>query len=287
MYRRAGSFNVLYPCFLGLALLMFSLPESSVGTLRANVYSLLSPLLRVTSRSTRAPEMLPASIGATLDPKSPSRNDAPAKNVSVELDRANAEYVRLLNTIEHLKTFVRPQDAAATDPAGVSADVIARRILWQEPILGLGKGSSDGVRKDAGVMHRGAVVGRIVEVGPHASTMALLTHRSMSIGARLATCRVEGVLQGQKPTDANERFCRLQIVAKDLKAVVGEQVVTSGLDGTFPPGLWLGVVAKINRTGDFQWELIVRPACDENRIEGVHVLTGQGPDVPWPQVPKK
>ncbi len=288
MHRRAGRFNLVYPCFLGLALLMFSVPENSVGTLRASVCSLLCPLLRITSRANRTSDALPASINAAIDPKNPSvRSDPNARSVAAELDRANAEIARLRNAIAHGETFARPQEAAATDPAGVEADVIARRILWQEPILGLDKGSAEGVGKDAGVMHRGAVVGRIVEVGPHASTMALLTHRSMSIGARLAHCRVEGVLQGQKSSDTSERYCRLQIVAKDLKAAVGEHVVTSGLDGTFPAGLWLGEVVKINRSGDFQWELIVRPACDENRIEGVHVLTGEGPEVPWPAVPKK
>lgn len=287
MHRNPARYNLAYPSFICLSLLLFAVPESSVGTLRAEAHSLLRPLLQMTAHTSRSAQLLPASIGIQ-DPKDPSaRPENQNKNSAAEYDVLSAQCVRLRNAIQHARTLVSPKDGLVDDPPGIEADVIARRVMWQEPLLGLDKGSAEGVRNDAGVMHRGAVVGRVVAVGSHASSIALLTHRSMSIGARLADCRVEGVLQGQKSNDGSERFCRLQITAKELKATVGEYVVTSGLDGTFPAGLWLGAVTKINRTGDFQWELIVRPACDENRVESVHILTVQPPEVPWPQMPKK
>lgn len=284
MHRKSALHNLAYPCFICAALLMFLVPAGSVASLRTGLYSILAPLLRMTARSTRSADPLPASI-SVLDPKTAS--EKPAANISAEYDRLNAEVVRLREMLQRYSKALQLKDTAPEGPPGIEASVIARKILWQEPLVGLDKGSADGVRPDAGVMHRGAVVGRIVALAPHASSMALLTHRSMSIGARLADSRVEGVLQGQKSGEGSERYCRLLIVAKDLKATVGENVVTSGLDGTFPAGLWLGVVTKITRAGDFNWELTVRPACDENRIESVSVLTVESPEVPWPKAPKK
>jgi rod shape-determining protein MreC len=140
------------------------------------------------------------------------------------------------------------------------------------------------VRLHAGVLHRGAVVGRIVAVGPHAASMALLTHRGLCLAARLVNCRVEGMLQGAKD-EGGERLCRMAVVSRDLPVKVGEQVVTSGLDGTFPAGLWLGVVTAIKKAGDVQWELSVRPACNANAIESVQVLTTLQPEVSWPAMP--
>jgi rod shape-determining protein MreC len=267
---------------------MFLVPAGNVAAWRTGVYSVLAPLLRITARSNRPAEPLPASI-SVLDSKNVPAAEAArsAATLAADYDRLNAEIVRLRETLQRYRAALQLNGAIPDGPTGIEAAVIARKILWQEPLLGLDKGSADGVRPDAGVMHRGAVVGRIVALAPHASSMALLSHRSMSVGARLADSRVEGVLQGQKSAEGSERVCRMLIVAKELKASVGENVVTSGLDGTFPPGLWLGVVMKITRAGDFTWELAVRPACDENRIEGVHVLTVEGPEVPWPKTPKK
>jgi rod shape-determining protein MreC len=116
--------------------------------------------------------------------------------------------------------------------------------------------------------------------------MALLTHRGVSVGVRLAECRAEGVLQGTVDT-GNERFCRMTIVGRECGAKVGERVATSGLDGSFPAGLWLGVVASVKRAGEMQWELAVQPACNTNTIEFVQVLTGKLPEVPWPEVPQE
>lgn len=285
MHRNSGRTSLAYPTFVCLSLLLFALPESSVNALRASAFSLLRPVLRMTANTGRPSEPTTAAIGFSVDSQTaPARTMNSTQQLVVDYDRLSAECVRMRTVLRHAQSLVPPKDAAVADPIGLDADVIARRVMWQEPLLGIDKGSADGIRSDAGVMHRGAVVGRVVATGPHFSSLALLTDPSMRIGARLVDCRVEGILQGQKAGESGERYCRLKIVAKDLKAVVGEYVVTSGLDATFPAGLWLGSVVAIHRSGDFQWELIVRPACDENKIESVHVLTGETPEVPWPQM---
>jgi cell shape-determining protein MreC len=117
--------------------------------------------------------------------------------------------------------------------------------------------------------------------------MALLTHRGLSVSARLSECRAEGVLHGKAATndDNAERLCALAIVGRELNTKVGEHVVTSGFDGTFPAGLLLGVVTATKKSSDMQWEVSVRPACDENAIECVQIITVAPPEVPWPAAP--
>lgn len=276
------------PGFIALSLLLLLLPESGVEPLRAGVRMMLQPLLRVASRAPADAQLRVAAmnvrIGDDYDTQAPVNISTDSR---VELERANAEIVRLRELLHRQACELAPQDAARRDPPGIAADVIARRAVWQEPVLGLNKGSVDGVRMDAGVMQRGAVIGRIVACGPRASSMALLTHKGMSVGARLADSRAEGILQGCRTVDASEHLCRLQIVAKDLRAHVGEQVVTSGLDGCFPAGLWLGTVTAVKKNVDFQWELSIQPARDESNVETVRVLAAQAPEVPWPVLPER
>ncbi|HEY3321519.1 MAG TPA: rod shape-determining protein MreC [Planctomycetota bacterium] len=280
--------QVLFPALVLCALLLFLVPEANINSLRGQSLSLLSPVLNVfhSAAPHRTPE--PALIEVAAKPAVAAQPKAQDLNLLPIIDDQRAQIARLQDEIAKLRSS-GPLDATLRLTAGFSAEVIGRQILWQEPILALNKGQAEGVRMHAGVMHRGAVLGRVISVGPHASCVALLTHRGLNIGARLSNCRVEGVLQGGAlPTagETEERLCRMAVVSKDLNAKVGEQVVTSGYDGVFPAGLWLGVVVAVNKKSDVQWELTVRPACNANAVETVQVLTASQLEVPWPVAKK-
>jgi len=240
---------------------------------RAAALSCVAPLLP--SPAHTSSKLLPANIAASMG--TPAASSAPRNDD--ELQRARAEIVRLRELLQRAAPT-----ATAQEPDGIEAPVIVRRTLWQEPLLGLGKGSAEGVRLDAGVLHNGAVAGRIVAVAAHASSMALLTHHDVAVGARLAETRLEGVLHGQRGNDG-EGLCRLSIVSRKAPGKLGEQVLTSGLDGVFPPGLWIGTVVKLRKSENFEWELLVRPAVDESGLEAAHILTVRPPETPWPVKP--
>jgi rod shape-determining protein MreC len=286
MDRAHSRSKILYAGLFILALLLLGVPEAQVESARGRALSFLSPVLKTTLNWQNRMAPRPALI-VIAEPPAPATPAAQAlPSCYVERDAALAELERIKFENQRMAFALKLIDPSAKLPQGIGASVIARQILWQEPVLGLDRGEADGVRLNAGVLHRGAVLGRIVAVGPHASSMALLTHHGMSIAARLAECRVEGVLQGAKEENG-ERLCRMSIVARDANPKVGENVLTSGYDGAFPPGYLMGVVTAVRRTGDFQWELTVRPACIDSAVEIVHVLTGTGPEVPWPAMPKK
>jgi rod shape-determining protein MreC len=287
MGRTPSRSHILFPGLVFLALFQFFIPEAHVENLRSGVISLLSPVLNMASAASRSNEPRPALIKVER-PKLPEQKAEPKpENHTEELESLIAENVQLYDEIKRLKAH-STNDISLPLPQGIKANVIARKILWQEPILALNCGEAQGVRMHAGVLHRGAVVGRIISLGRQASTMALLTHRGMSISARLLDCRIEGVLRGQVASDKDEgqeRHCTLSVVGREINAKAGEQVVTSGYDGVFPPGLLLGTVSEIKKTGDVQWEISVRPACNENAVESVHVVTAVLPEVPWPAAP--
>lgn len=293
MGRNLPRSQLLLPGLLLLALVLFLVPDEQVNSLRGRALSGLSPLLRPFARFNLPPPGL-ASAAVPLTPMPVQRSDTPEAapaaaspaSESEMYERLKADYVRLWDAYARLQTQLNEKGLPLPQPQGINANVIARKVLWNESVLALDHGEADGVRPNAGVVHRGAAAGRIVSTGPHASTMALLTHRGMSITARLAECRVDGVMQGAKDDGGGERLCRMALVGRECPAKVGESVVTSGFDGAFPPGLWLGVVTGIKKISDLQWELSVRPACNENAVEMVRVLTCKTLDVPWPAMPK-
>jgi len=290
MRRKAGRSHILFLTLLFASLLLFLLPDEQVSSLRGRALSAVAPMLNSVRDWKPTQNLRPASMEIPL-PQAATPAAAPVENqmqlaqFAAEIDRLRIEVIRLQSDNRRLQSAVPGASVPPMVHPGLHADVISRRVLWQEPILAINRGSNQGVRMHAPVLHRGAVLGRIADIGPGAATVALTTHRGVSVAARLVDCRQEGVLQGMPGVDGAERLCRLQIVGRECLAKEGEQIVTSGFDGTFPAGLWLGTVIKVTKSADIQWEVTVRPACDESRVESVQVLTIDTPAVPWPDMP--
>jgi rod shape-determining protein MreC len=271
----------------GLALAMLCVPESQTHALRGQALSAFAPVFgafasaRPSTASTRHSAENDASAAA---------RDAQLAALEEERDKLKHENVLLR---EQLRQFNALQQAMPTASGlaakGLPARVIARDGFGQEPMLGIDQGAEHGVRQGTGVLYRGAALGRVVSAGPRASCVALLTHRGVTVAARLADCRAEGVLSGMKEAAGadGERLCRMRIVTHDLQAREGENVVTSGLDGSFPAGCLLGTIVRIERAGDMDWTVIVRPACASPDLEAVFVLTLPPADVPWPKAKGK
>jgi rod shape-determining protein MreC len=58
---------------------------------------------------------------------------------------------------------------------------------------------------------------------------------------------------------------------------VGDEVVTSGLGASFPPGLVVGKVTKINGDDGMFQSVEVEPAVDVSRVRAVMVLLAPPP----------
>lgn len=284
MRRPTSSPRVILLALTGLALAMLCVPEAQTHALRGQALSAFAPVFAFASARP-----------STASTRHPADSDAVARDAqfaTLEEDRDKLKHENVLLR-EQLRQFSALQQALPTASGlaakGLPARVIARDGFGQEPMLGIDQGAEHGVRQGAGVLYRGAALGRVVSAGPRASCVALLTHRGVTVAARLADCRTEGVLSGVKETAGADgaRLCRMRIVTHDLQAREGENVVTSGLDGSFPAGCLLGTIVRIERSGDMDWSVIVQPACTSSDLEAVFVLTLPPADVPWPKAKGK
>jgi rod shape-determining protein MreC len=79
--------------------------------------------------------------------------------------------------------------------------------------------------------------------------------------------------------------------ASDVK--VGDQVVTSGIDGIYPKGFVIGQIESVNRGGGEYSGIIIKPAVTFSGLEAVLVVLtppgasdGAAPTAPAPVVPE-
>nr|ADC35757.1 rod shape-determining protein MreC [uncultured bacterium 293] len=161
----------------------------------------------------------------------------------------------------------------------VVAHVVARDgTPWYRTVT-LDSGSEDGVRLDAPVLSATGVVGRVIARGPHAARVQLLLDPLSGAGARIERSRIAGVVSGQARTSSGAGGdLVMKYVPMLSDVVVGDVVVTSGLDRIFPSGLLLGRVRFVKTGAGLFKEILVTPSARFDTLEEVMVVTSPPPD---------
>lgn len=173
--------------------------------------------------------------------------------------------------LERARGFT-PLDAAAMDlgepvPAeiiGVSASPLDRTVT-------LNRGSRHGVERDAPVMAATGLVGRVVTVGPTVGHVEVLSSSTAAVAVITAESRTRGVVRAAAAGDRDSNF-RLHFVPVGQRVEVGEDVISSGLDGLFPKGLLVGRVSRVQRGAGMLLEIAIEPAVEFDILERVFVL---------------
>ncbi|MCG3204231.1 MAG: hypothetical protein KCHDKBKB_00941 [Elusimicrobia bacterium] len=145
-------------------------------------------------------------------------------------------------------------------PKGISADVVGLDMRdWFRTII-LNKGASSGINTSAAVVavssDRPVLVGRVADVSDETSKILLLTDALSATAVSIVRTGDLGLLEGQtKP------WTKLGYLPHLSDVAVGDEVVTAGLGGIFPPHIYVGVVVSVNDSPNgFFKEALVQPA---------------------------
>ena len=208
-------------------------------------------------------------------------------------NRALRERVRTLETelqqrAHRAQEAVRLRELLSLQQA-VPLDTVAAQVVGRDGVpwfrsLTLDKGEADGVQLDAAVISATGVVGRVYAVGPHAARVHVLLDRDSGAAALVERSRVSGVVSGQvRAAEQGAEDLALKYVSERSDVVVGDVVVTSGLDRIYPKGLVIGRVRFVGDVTGLFREVRVEPSARFDRLEEVLVLKGQAPVLETPR----
>lgn len=131
------------------------------------------------------------------------------------------------------------------------------------------KGDNQGVALGQPVIDASGIVGEVIEVHPHMSRVILLTDVSHGISIENVRNGVRGIAVGT----GSIKTLELQHVPNTIDFAVGDNLVTSGLDGRYPPGYPVGVISKIeHEPGESFAKVQVIPAAHLDRTRQVLLL---------------
>jgi rod shape-determining protein MreC len=159
----------------------------------------------------------------------------------------------------------------------IAAEVVTRDGMPWFRTLTLDRGRDTGVALDAAVISPAGVLGRVVAVGPAAAKVQLLQDRESGAGVMIERSRVAGVVSGQIGfADAGANDLVMKYVPGLADVVVGDMVVTSGMDRIYPKGLVVGKVRLVGPGSGLFKEILVTPAARPDQVEAVLVVKKAG-----------
>ncbi|MDR2404841.1 MAG: rod shape-determining protein MreC [Deltaproteobacteria bacterium] len=159
---------------------------------------------------------------------------------------------------------------------------LTAKVLAKDPTpyfrsIIIAAGAADGLLMESAVISPLGAVGRICELSPHYARVLLITDLSSAVDSLIQRNRVNGLMAGT----GTDRL-GLEYVQKAEDVRVGDSLVTSGLDGIFPPGIPLGTVTFVDKMSmGFFMHALVSPAVDFGSLEEVLILLDAPAPLDW------
>lgn len=147
------------------------------------------------------------------------------------LEAENAQLRKLLETAQRLES-----KAVMAEILHVPRDPFNRKVI-------LDKGSQSGIQPGQVVVDDVGVVGQVTRNSPWLSEVTLITDKDHSVPVQVVRNGLRSVVSGTGKVGTLE----LRYVAVNTDIEEGDILVTSGIDGVYPPGLPVAVVSKIER----------------------------------------
>lgn len=168
-------------------------------------------------------------------------------------------------------------NATLTDYSQISASVMLRSPTNWRNIVVINKGKGAGVKKNMPVMAGSGLIGRVIEVNATNAKVEMLSTDDKSANRFAAQIEVSsgdpvsGVITGYQEKTGYLILGQLN-TNKNIKK--GDKVITSGLGGSTPEGLFIGTVVAVEKDDyGLANTVYLKPAANMNNVSVVTVIS--------------
>lgn len=168
---------------------------------------------------------------------------------------------------------------------GNRATVVEVLYTGRDPFtqkLFVDKGADAGITPGDAVIDSQGVVGQVTRALPYMAEVTLVTDKDQAVPVKVERSGVRSVLYGAGAGRAPE----LRFMSPNADIEPSDVLVTSGIDGTYPPGLAVARVATLEReTGQMFARITTQPIAGVDRNEYLLVLARSAAAAPRPDEP--
>jgi rod shape-determining protein MreC len=250
---------------LAIALLVVDARMGALGALRQGIGTVLYPLQR-TLLVPRDVYRLATEYLADVDRM--RAENAELRRLEVANAKALLQAEHLAAENAQLRALLGARERTATPTVMVEVlydtrDPYTRRVV-------VDRGLQHGVLAGQPVIDAHGVAGQVTRALPLSAEVTLVTDRSAAIPVEIARTGQRSIAFG----GAAPGLLELRFLSADSGLVEGDEIVTSGLDGVYPPGLSVGRVLRVEPTGSTASlsRVLVRPVSELERNRAMLVL---------------
>jgi len=261
-------FGAAFAVFLMVADTKFNLTQP----LRAVVATALHPVQRAL--------MVPAQLWAvaseyTLGMQRAQANESNARReLALQAERsARVEQLLIENTRLRALLELRPSVTVRSQVAEVlydAPDPFSRKVI-------VDRGTTQGVALGSPVISEAGVLGQVTRVYPLSSEVTLLTDKDAAIPVLNVRSQARSAAYGSGGSSGLE----LRFMAGNADVMVGDALVTSGIDGVYPAGIAVAKVLSVERKADSGFaRILLTPAAAADGMRHVLLVEPVGLQLP-------
>ncbi|MDE2310506.1 MAG: rod shape-determining protein MreC [Betaproteobacteria bacterium] len=185
-------------------------------------------------------------------------------------DAARLQQLQVLQAEnDHLRQLLAVQQRADY-PMQLAEIVYTERDIFKRKLF-LDKGTQANVLAGQVVMDDSGIVGQVTRVYPWLSEVTLVTDKDHPVPVQVLRNGLRAIVFGSG--DTSELALRYMPISSDIRE--GDMLVTSGIDGTYPPGLPVAKVSHIERDPAYPFaRILCTPVAGVDRQRQLLILSG-------------
>ena len=259
---------------LSIALLVLDARFRTADALRQSLAALAQPLQEIA--------MLPGTLAGRIAGYFASQVQLREENATLrrQFVEASASLQRLEAVLADSEQLKRIEAAAQRRRmSGIPAEILynARDPYARKVVVD--RGTQHGVRAGSPVVDEVGVVGQVTRAHLGSSEVTLLIDKEQAIPVQVARNGLRAVAFGGGLSGLLE----LRYMALNAEVEAGDRLVTSGLDGVYPPGLTVATIARVERDASSSFaRILCQPAAGIERGRYVLILDTEARAAPRP-----
>jgi rod shape-determining protein MreC len=267
--------RLVFFCTLSLLLLFVDARYQYLESTRSVLAILIYPFQRLTA--------LPGEAVGAVAVYFETQDRLLADNAQLRLQQdADAARLQQMQVIEaenaQLRTLLDLKQRVDY-PMQMAEIVYVERDIFKRKLF-IDKGAQASVQPGQVVLDDAGVVGQVTRIHPWLSEVTLVTDKDHAVPIQILRNGLRAVVFGSG--DINEMELRYMPVSTDI--VPGDMLVTSGIDGAYPPNLPVAQVTRVERDPAYPFaRIICAPLAGVDRHRALLIVSGLPQLAPRPE----
>jgi rod shape-determining protein MreC len=185
-------------------------------------------------------------------------------------EAAAAEASQLRRLVGASERFERK--SLPTEILYAGRDPFSRKVI-------IDRGTQHGARPGSPVVDEIGVIGQLTRAHAFVSEVTLLTDKDLAVPVQVVRNGLRAIAFG----GGSSGLLELRYMAANADVENGDHLVTSGIDGTYPPGLPVASVVRVERDASYTFaRVLAQPSAGVERGRYALVLSSEARLPPYP-----